>query len=74
MKEALKEGLIKTNPVVDTYDKKMGENKKTKRALTQDELNWFFRGLDERYPKNKFMFQLMLVTGIRVNELTALRW
>lgn len=42
MKEALKEGLIKTNPVVDTYDKKMGKNKKTKRALTQDELNWFF--------------------------------
>lgn len=72
--KAVKECLIDKNIAENTYDKLMGKRKKQKRALTQEELTWFFRGLSERDPNYKFIFQLMLATGLRVNELTALRW
>lgn len=72
--KAVKEKLITNNPAEDAYDDKMGEQPKTKRALTNEELTWFFRGLSERDPNYKFVFQLMLATGLRANELTALRW
>lgn len=72
--KAVKENLIKENPAHETYDDMMGREFKEKRALTNEEINWFFRGLSERDPNYKFLFQLMLSTGLRVNELTALRW
>lgn len=72
--KAVKEKLIKENPAHETYDDIMGREFKEKRALTNEEINWFFRGLSERDPNYKFLFQLMLSTGLRVNELTALRW
>ena len=71
--KAVKEKLIKENPAHETYDDIMGREFKEKRALTNEEINWFFRGLSERDPNYKFLFQLMLSTGLRVNELTALR-
>ena len=72
--KAVKENLIKENPAQETYNDMMGRKPKEKRALTNEEINWFFRGLSERDPNYKFLFQLMLSTGMRVNELTALRW
>ena len=74
LNKAVKENLIMNNPAEESYDKLMGKPPKEKRALTSEELNWFFRGLSERDPNYKFLFQLMVATGLRVNELTALRW
>ena len=55
--KAVKENLIKENPAQETYNDMMGRKPKEKRALTNEEINWFFRGLSERDPNyNLFLF------------------
>lgn len=71
--KAIGERYITTNPA-QTVDYNIGRKSMGKEALQEQELLWFFRGLKEHYPNSKFMFQLMLSTGIRVGELVSLRW
>ena len=71
---ALEEDIITKNPVKSINTNGLGKSANIRRSLTNDELYWFFRGLTEHSIHDKFLFQLMLTTGIRVGELSALRW
>lgn len=52
----------------------IGVSEKEKRELSQEELDWFFKGISERYGYIQILFELLLYTGMRVSELCSLRW
>lgn len=70
---AVKKKIILENPM-KYVDCNMGKAEGIKRELGSTELHWFFRGISERYGRLKFLFELLLYSGMRVSELCALTW
>ena len=71
---AYKEGVIPRNYADAAMPPK--RNKNTVTALTEDELNAFYKELfsDEKYYVYQVLFSLLLSTGCRIGELCALNW
>lgn len=70
---AVRKKLILDNPM-KYVSCNLGKSEEIKRELSSVELHWFFKGINERYGRLSFLFELLLYTGMRISELCSLRW
>ncbi len=73
LKRAVEHKLISSNPV-SNIKAVNGTDSKERRELTDYELKWFFRGLEERRPQDLLFFLIMATTGARCGEVIGLQW
>ncbi len=78
-KLAYKDGIIAKNPMdgaLGTFKRSVSTPEKKVRALTIEQQRVFINYIDKhpRWGRYHSIFQIMLGTGLRVGELSALRW
>ena len=74
---AVEDGLLSVSPCASVNKKKLfpkGTIKPRQRALTNEELRAFWAGTEKLGARYGSLFQLLALTGARVNELAKARW
>ena len=71
--KAVEKKIIPNNPIKE-LKLHMGEAKTSKRALTLEELDWFFITIREKFPYLEPLFVFFQNTGCRIGEAVAIEW